>query len=133
MKKAVLLMVCFVMLLSLTTGVLATESTLDPAKEIQKQLDQGIAKGEQVAKDLVTSEAEKQVKSVGARVEKEVKGKLPQAGNNVVYIVLAILAIGVVLSIMKKLIKLAVFIVVLGLLIMWAKPMLLPLLSSVKF
>lgn len=125
MKKAISLVLCLVLLLSLTTGVLAAEDKLDPAKEIQKQLDQGIAKGEQMAKDLVNAEVEKQVKSVGARVEEEIKGKLPQAGSNVVYIVLAILAIGAVLSIVKRLIKLAVFIVVLGLIIMWAKPMLL--------
>ena len=133
MKKAIPLVLCLVLLLSLTTGMLAAEDKLDPAKEIQQQLEQGIAKGGQKAKDLVNAEIDKQVKSVEARVEKEINGKLPQSGSKVLYIVLAILAIGVVLSIMKKLIKLAVFIVVLGLLIMWAKPMLLPLLSSVKF
>jgi len=125
MKKALLLMVCFVMLLSLAAGVLAAEDKFDPAEEIQKQFDQGIAKGEQMAKDLVNAEVEKRVKSVGARVEEEIKGKLPESGNNIIYIVLAIMAIVVVLSIVKKLIKLAVIIIVLGLLIMWAKPMLL--------
>lgn len=133
MKKAISLVLCLVLLLSISTGLLAAEDKPGPAKEIQKQLDQGIAKGEQAAKNLVNAEVEKQVKSVGTSVEKEIKGKLPQAGSNVVYVVLAILAIGAVLSIMKKLIKLAVFIVILGLLIMWAKPMLLSLLSNVKF
>lgn len=133
MKKAISLALCLVLLLSLATSVWAAEEKLNPVKEIQQQLDQGIEKGGQMAKDLVNAEIDKQVKSVEARVEEGIKGKLPQVGNNVVYVVLAVLAIGVVLSIMKKLIKLAVFIVVLGLIIMWAKPMLLPYLSNFKF
>jgi len=114
-------MLCYVTIFSCRCA----EDKFDPAEEIQKQFDQGIAKGEQMAKDLVNAEVEKRVKSVGARVEEEIKGKLPESGNNIIYIVLAIMAIVVVLSIVKKLIKLAVIIIVLGLLIMWAKPMLL--------
>ncbi len=132
MKKTFSVILSLILLMSLTTGVLAAGETIDPGKEIQKQLDQGIAKGEQLAKDLVKAEVDKQVKSAQDRVESEIKGRLPQAGDNIVYIVLALLAIGVVLSIMKKLVKLAIVIVIVGALFMWAKPVLLPLLSNIK-